>query len=237
MFREKVWHWLGCAAVHRLAQWRLDMDVRWQAALPAGPKIIAPNHPTTTDPFLMLTLFSEQVSILVTGAAFRLPLFGGILRRSGHVPVVEGNGRAAMEQAEALLAAGRTVVVFPEGALSPAAGGFQRPRTGAVRLALSAGVPIVPVGIHLDGERVRRVRVKEAGRPVEGRLYWGGPYAVTVGRPMYLDGNAQDREVVNTASDQLMERIAALSGESALRLNRMLQTQRQPVTRPLVSLT
>lgn len=234
---EKIWYRLGRAAVAGMARIRLDMDVCWQASLPSGPKIIAPNHPTTIDPFLMLTLFSEQVSILVTGAAFDVPVFGSVLRRSGHIPVVEGDGGTAFEEAKRLLAAGRTLVVFPEGSLSERGGGLKGLRTGAVRLALSTGAPIVPVGIQLDWERVHRVRITEKGRAVEGRLYWRGPYAITVGAPSYWRGDVHDRPCVRSMTNQLLRQIGKLCHQSAIRVEKVLQSGSQPVTRPLVKPT
>jgi 1-acyl-sn-glycerol-3-phosphate acyltransferase len=54
-----------------LSSTMLDIDVQWHAPLPPGPKILAPNHPTTTDPFYILMLTSEPVAVLVTESAFR----------------------------------------------------------------------------------------------------------------------------------------------------------------------
>ena len=99
---DKILYWLGCSAVDLFARSMLKMDVSWQAPLPSGPVIFAANHPTTLDPFLLLTLAPEETSILVTGGAFTVPLFGRYLRRVGHVPVVQGNGRAALKEAKQL---------------------------------------------------------------------------------------------------------------------------------------
>lgn len=198
----------------------LDLDVVWHAPLPDGPKIIAPNHPTTTDPFFMTALIPEPIKILVTGAAFDVPVFGRYLRGVGHVPVVKENGRAALNEAQQLLAEGRTLAIFPEGALSPRNGGMHRPRTGAARLALGAGVPVVPVGIHLDRSRVRFVEPEIDGQIENGRLYLRGPYAVTVGKPIHFQGDAGNHDYVRLVSERIMDHILQLSHESAYRLNR-----------------
>ena len=94
----------------------LSMDVHRHAPLPAGAKIIAANHPTTTDPFLMMGLTGEPLYILITNMCFEMPFLGGFLRRAGHIPVAAGNGRAAFEAAVELLKEGKTVGIFPEGA-------------------------------------------------------------------------------------------------------------------------
>jgi 1-acyl-sn-glycerol-3-phosphate acyltransferase len=196
----------------------LKMDIQWQAPLPEGAKIIAPNHPTTIDPFLMLHIIREPVNILVTGAAFQVPGFGRYLRRLGHVPVIRGSGRAALEAGKDLLAEGRTVVIFPEGSLSPEVGAFHRPRTGTARLALISGAPVIPVGIHLDAKQVRPVTAKIEGDQVPGRVYYGGPYAVTIGRPVHFHGSVEDRTHVRSVSDQIMGHIKHLAGQSQKRM-------------------
>ncbi len=230
---DKSLYWMGQSVVDLYAHMALKMDVEWQAPLPEGPKIIAPNHPTTLDPFLMLHVVREPVSILVTGAAFEIPVFGHTIRRMGHVPVVQGNGRAAFEEARQLLREGRTLAVFPEGALSPAEGGCQAPRTGAARLALSSGAPIIPVGIHLDRDHVRPIGGEIAGEEAEGRVCYGGPYAVTVGRPIWFAGELADREFVHTVSDIVMRRIGHLAGMSAQRIELAQSSSARPFNSPV----
>ena len=145
----------------------LSMDVEWQAPLPGGPKIIAANHPSTTDPFLLMGLIGEPMSILITEACFKLPGLGAFLRTAGHVPVVSGSGKAALDEGVRLLRAGQTVGIFPEGALSPLAqlgcGGCAPAHTGVARLALRhrrAGDPgghqPGPGADHLQGYPDRR---------------------------------------------------------------------------------
>jgi 1-acyl-sn-glycerol-3-phosphate acyltransferase len=196
------------------------MDVQWRGPLPEGPKILAANHPTTTDPFFILTLLAEQTSVLVTGGAFEVPLFGAYLRNAGHVPVLRNSGGATIREATDLLTSGRTVAIFPEGALSPLEGGigFHRPRSGVARLALSSGAPVIPVGIGLQEDRIRTVAVEMEGQQEEGRFYTGGQYAVTVGKPMWFEGNVDNWEYVRLVSERIMQRIVTLSQQSALRI-------------------
>ena len=119
------------------------------------------------------------------------------------------------------------MAIFPEGHISPREGGFCRPRTGAARLSLITGAPIVPVGIHLDRARIRRVETPIEGKTVVGTWYLRGPYAITVGEPMHLRGNVEDRERVRAASEQLVQHIAALvrQSERRIRAPRVLETR------------
>ncbi len=217
--RERAVHRLGPAVISLLARLMLDMDLLWQAPLPAGPKIFAANHPTTVDPFLLLKLAPEDMRILVTGGAFTVPLFGRYLQHVGHIPVIKGQGQKALKEASRQLASGRSIGIFPEGALSPIEGGLGHPRSGVARLALSSGLPIIPVGIHLQQERIKYVAAKIDGQPSLGRFYLSGPYAMTIGKPMHFDGRADDWEQVCSVADDVMQRISQLGLESAKRID------------------
>lgn len=117
--KEKVLYDLGRSTVGLYAQLALKMDVVRHAPLPKGPKIIAANHPTTTDPFLIMLLTPEPMSILVTEAAFSLPVFGQYLLETNHVPAIRNSGGATVAALERAIERGRTVAIFPEGAISP----------------------------------------------------------------------------------------------------------------------
>ena len=196
----------------------LKMDVHWHAALPEGPKIFAANHPSCTDPFLVPILVSHRVSILITENAFNFPLFGHYLRKTGHIPVGPGRGKVVMEAARRLLDNGRSIAIFPEGTLSPREGGFRRPRTGAARLALSTGAPIVPIGIHLVRNRMWNIKSKIKGKNTSGDWYLRGPYHMTVGTPLYFQGSIEDREFVVSVSERIMQSIISLAQQSQMRM-------------------
>jgi 1-acyl-sn-glycerol-3-phosphate acyltransferase len=178
---------------------------------------------------LIAGLVAEPTSILIDDKLFQVPLFGRYLHLTGHVPVVDGNGREAFEAARRLLEAGRSVAVFPEGAVSPLEGGLHPPRTGAARLALSTGAPIVPVGIHLQRERIHVVESRYSGISATGRWYLRGPYALTVGKPMTFLGDVKDREYVQMVSERIIQRIAHLAQQSARRLNRSTRRGMRPL--------
>ena len=208
----------------------LKMDVQWHEPFLAGAKIIVANHPTTTDPFFVATLFSHQVFILINELLFKVPVFGEFLRRSGHIPVVVGNGKAALDTALDRLSKGDTIVVFPEGKLSPVEGGFCEPHTGAARLALMSGAPIIPVGIHLPLERVRFITTMVEGKPEIGRWYTHGPYNMTIGRPLVFHGNVENHAYVRQVSKAIMHHIREMAYQSRGRM------QQGPTAMPLPEL-
>jgi 1-acyl-sn-glycerol-3-phosphate acyltransferase len=149
------------------------------------------------------------MSIMVTGGAFTIPLFGRYLQRVGHIPVVAGNGRAAMAKAEESLAGGRSMGIFPEGALSPDEG-LHPPHSGVARLALLSGVPVIPIGIHPPVDHLRHVPATIDGERAFGRIFFKGRYAMTVGSPLHFSGSANNREEVHAISGEIMEAIIGL---------------------------
>lgn len=208
----------------------LKMDVKWHEPLPKGAKIIVANHPTTTDPFFVATLASHQVFILINELLFKVPVLGEYLRRSGHIPVVAGNGKAAMDEALDRLRNGDTIIIFPEGALSPAEGGFCEPRTGAARLAIMSGVPVIPVGIHLPLERVKFIKSMVEGKVEIGRWYINGPYNMTIGRPLVFHGNVENHAYTRQVSKAIMHHIIEMAHQSRGRM------QQGPTAMPLPEL-
>jgi 1-acyl-sn-glycerol-3-phosphate acyltransferase len=195
------------------------MDVFKHHPLPAGPKIIAANHPATTDPFYVAAMVGQQSFILINELLFQVPILGEYLRRSGHIPVAAGQGQQAIDAALQRLAEGKTVIIFPEGALSPEGGGFEKPRTGVARLALASGAPVIPVGVHLQWERVHTIRSTVRGRVEYGRWYIRGPYNLTVGRPLYFRGDVENRPLVRSVAETVMHHIIELAHESEIRMN------------------
>ena len=221
MNQQKLYQ-IGRLAMHAYTRLLLDADIHYNAALPTGAKIIAPNHPTTLDPFLLPAFYDEQIHILVTESAFKAPLFGRYLRAAGHVEVVAEQGRGAFEAAQQLLLEGKTIAIFPEGALSPLYDSFPRAHTGVVRLSLLTGAPVIPVGIAVQPHRVRFIHTgihDHQGEEEIARGYLHAPYGITSGLPLIFNGDVEDRAWVRQLSDRLMQHILRLSRQSAYRIH------------------
>ena len=116
-----------------------------------GPLILAANHISPFDPVvLMAACRSRRIAprFLAAAELFGSRLLGPAMRHWGHLPVHRGSPAAigAVPAAAAALAAGSVVVVYPEGGIGLDPGMWpQACRTGAARLALATGVPVVPV--------------------------------------------------------------------------------------------
>ena len=134
---------------------------------PAGPVILASNHRSFLDPFVIGTAASRPIYYVAKEELFRFPPAGWWLNALGAFPVRRGAGDAdTLETARAILARGDVVLLFCEGTrVRP--GPLGRPRRGVGRLALESGAPVVPVAVLgteavRDGWRIRphRVRVR-----------------------------------------------------------------------------
>ena len=120
-----------------------------------GPVILASNHRSFLDPFIIATLARRPLYYVAKEELFRRPLLAWLLNNLGAFPVRRGEGDADMiETAKAILGRGDAVLMFPEGTrIRP--GSLGRPRRGVGRLALETGAPVVPVAI-IGTEAVRK---------------------------------------------------------------------------------
>lgn len=135
------------------ALWRISY--RGLENVPAeGGLVIAANHQTYVDPFWVGSRLDRPVRFLAWSEAFGWPLMGKALEWLGAWPVVLDRGNpTAHRRSLQWLRAGGAVMIFPEGQRAYADGEFARFKAGAVRLALEAGVPVLPVTIR-GGQRV-----------------------------------------------------------------------------------
>jgi len=114
-----------------------------------GGLIIAANHQTYIDPFWLSLPIKRPTRYLAWSAAFKWPIVGKCLTWFGAWPLaLEGSDPAAIRRSLQWLRDGGAVVIFPEGGRSTAGGELERFKAGAVRLALEADVPILPVTIR-----------------------------------------------------------------------------------------
>lgn len=215
---NNTWYRLGRTIVSVFARSILELSIQWKAPLPKGPFIVAANHPCTIDPAVLTTLIDEPVYILIRNALFKIPVFGRSLKACGHLPVIAGHGQEVLDQAKKLLEEGKSVVIFPEGEISPIEGGLRQPRTGLARLALATGVPVVPMGISLDTRQLRFTHSWIEDMDEVGTWYFHGPYAVTIGRYFSFTGDCENRDLVKQVSEQVMQRISLLTMESVMRI-------------------
>jgi 1-acyl-sn-glycerol-3-phosphate acyltransferase len=133
--------------------------------IPAGPVIVISNHTSYADGVLLALVcrrLGRSARLLATSGVFKAPLIGRLAHRLGFIPVARGaaNAADALEPAAAALAAGEVVAIFPEGRLTRHPEHWpEKAKTGAVRLALRTGAPIVPIALDGAHRLVGRSRI------------------------------------------------------------------------------
>ncbi|WFB06167.1 1-acyl-sn-glycerol-3-phosphate acyltransferase [Streptomyces sp. LX-29] len=180
--------------------------------LPAeGPAIIAGNHLSFSDHFLMPAIAPRRITFLAkseyfTGSGLKGRLTAAFFRGAGQIPVDRSGGtasQAALRSGLAVLAKGRLLGIYPEGTRSHD-GRLYKGRTGVAAMALAAGAPVVPcamVGtfeIQPPGRlvpRVRRVTIR-FGEPLDFSRY---------------AGMERERAVLRAITDEIMYEILRLS--------------------------
>jgi 1-acyl-sn-glycerol-3-phosphate acyltransferase len=120
---------------------------------PNGACIITPNHVTYADPIWITIPVKRRVYYMAWDKPFRIPVLGQMMRIFGAFPVNLDVAADASAQREAieLLKKGRALVMFPEGGRTRS-GKLMPFKMGAFRLALTHGLPIVPVSIKGAGK-------------------------------------------------------------------------------------
>jgi 1-acyl-sn-glycerol-3-phosphate acyltransferase len=166
-----------------------------------GGFVLACNHVSSFDPWpLGLPLWPKRfLRFMAKSELYWFPLTF-VLNGAGAFPVRRGQADAeAIETAVQLARAGNIVAMFPEGTrrTKGLVKRFEaRPRTGAARIALEAGVPLVPAAVR-GTDHLRRF----------------APIGVVYGAPVDIDdlrGAADLREAAQVATDRLMARIEEL---------------------------
>ncbi len=137
----------------------------------SGPLLLAANHRSFLDPFLIGSLSHRPVYYVAKRELFRKPWQAWLLSSLGAFPIDRGHSdEDAIATAREILERGDCVVIFPEGT-RVRSGPLGAPRRGLGRLALETGAPVVPVAV-IGTEEVRRGwRV----RPRRVRIRCGAP--------------------------------------------------------------
>src|SRR5262245_15084717 len=112
-----------------------------------GACLIVPNHITFADPIWITIPLRRRVYYMAWDKPFQIPVLGFLMRIFGAFPVrLDTVDASAQREAIDLLGQGKALVIFPEGGRTRS-GELMQFKPGAFRLALTFGVPIVPVAI------------------------------------------------------------------------------------------
>ncbi len=178
-----------------------------------GAAIVAGNHLSFSDHFLMPAVLDRRITFLAkreyfTGPGLKGRLTAAFFRAAGQIPVDRSGkeaGRAAIREGLGVLERGELLGIYPEGTRSHD-GRLYKGKVGVAVMALTAGVPVVPcamVGtfeIQPPGRvvpKIRRVTIR-FGAPLDFSRY---------------AGSADEKAVIRAVTDEIMEAIRRLSGQ------------------------
>ena len=171
---------------------------------PAGPVILAANHVSHADPFILSKFVLDAGRVprfLAKDSLFHGWLTGTFMRRMGHIPVnrYSVDAQLALAPAIAALIDGRAILMYPEGSVTRDPDGWpMAARLGTARLAMSVPeVPVIPIGQWGVQESVdlyrRRLRLLPRPR-----------HTILVGQPVDLS-EFRDQEVTSANLARMTE--------------------------------
>jgi 1-acyl-sn-glycerol-3-phosphate acyltransferase len=178
-----------------------------------GAAIVAGNHLSFSDHFLMPAIIKRRITFLAkaeyfTGPGIKGRLTAAFFRSAGQIPVDRSGkdaGQAAIREGLGVLGKGELLGIYPEGTRSHD-GRLYKGKVGVAVMALTAGVPVVPcamVGtfeIQPPGQvvpKIKRVTIR-FGKPLDFSRY---------------AGMENEKAVLRAVTDEIMYEILALSGQ------------------------
>jgi len=190
-----------------------------------GPAILASNHLSFSDSIIMPLAVPRRVTFpakseYFTTGGVKGRLMALFFKSIGQVPIDRSGGRAAtaaLDTAAEMLGNDELFGIYPEGTRSPD-GRLYKGKTGVARMAIVAGVPVIPVAM-IDTEKLQppgtiwpQWLIREPGRRLP-RLVRPG---VAIGKPLDFsryEGMERDRFVLRSVTDEIMYAMMELSGQ------------------------
>ncbi|HWB66543.1 MAG TPA: lysophospholipid acyltransferase family protein [Mycobacteriales bacterium] len=178
-----------------------------------GGAILASNHLSFSDSFFLPLEVRRRITFLAkadyfNGRGLKGWLTAGFFKSIGQVPVDRSGGRAsdaALRKGLEILGRGDLLGIYPEGTRSPD-GRLYRGKTGIARIALEAGVPVIPVAM------VNTFDIQPPGQVMPRIMRVG----IRIGKPLDFSryaGMADDRFVLRSITDEIMYELMQLSGQ------------------------
>jgi 1-acyl-sn-glycerol-3-phosphate acyltransferase len=185
-----------------------------------GPVLLVANHQSFSDSIFMPLLTPRPVKFLAkaeyfTGRGVKGWLSAGFFRGVGSVPIDRAGAKAAdaaLRTALRLLEQGQIVGLYPEGTRSPD-GRLYKGRTGAARIALTAGCPVLPCAIsgteevQPTGKMIPKVHPVTVtfGPPLDFSRYTGGLWDT-------VRDTEDEHTVLRAVTDEIMHTLITMTG-------------------------
>ena len=175
-----------------------------------GAAILASNHLSVSDSIFLPLMIDRPVSFLAksdyfTGRGLKGWATRNFMKLTGQIPIDRSGGKASeasLNTGLMVLGRGDLLGIYPEGTRSPD-GKLYRGRTGLARMAVEAGVPVVPL-VMVDTEKVM---------PIGRTLPRVGRVGIVIGEPLDFSrfaGMEGDRFVLRSITDEIMVALQGL---------------------------
>lgn len=211
--RKPSWFWPLASLVVPVVTLMTKIDRRGPLPM-QGSYVLAPNHNSEFDPLIVAVAvwrMGRAPRFMAKASLFKVPVLGAALRATKMIPVQREStsvtAKQSLSAAEELASSGQGVIVYPEGTLTRDPDLWpMRGKTGAVRLALEAGVPLIPAA-QWGAQQIL---------PRYGKFSFWPPRKKTtfvIGEPLDLSayqGRERDPRALAEATNLLMNAITAL---------------------------
>ncbi|MGY1705642.1 lysophospholipid acyltransferase family protein [Geodermatophilus sp. SYSU D00697] len=201
--RDRAYRWVIRLALLVFRLLRLGFDVRGSEHIPtSGGAIVCSNHVSYLDfTFLGLAALPQRrlVRFMAKASVFSSRLSGPFMRAMHHIPVDRRAGAAAFESAVRALKDGEVVGIFPEATISSSFR-VKELKAGVARMAIDAGVPVVPAAVW-GGQRIATKH-----RPVNLQRHIG--VTVVLGEPLVPAPGERPQALlrrIRTAMEELVD--------------------------------
>lgn len=198
-----------------IVRWAFRARIEGEQHIPAtGGAILASNHLSAGDTFILPAMIHRRLTFPAKAELFKgnrglgSKLVAWFLKAIGQVPLDRSGGRVSVDGLGPVLDVlreGGLVGIYPEGTRSPD-GRLYKGKTGVARMALAAGVPVIPVAMT-DTQWVKnRLGLPWIRRP---RITIGPPLDFSAYEPL-----VDDRAALRWITDEVMNAIMTLSGQT-----------------------
>ena len=162
------------------------------------PALICPNHVHALDSAVIILTYKRKINVLAKEELFKNWFIKFLAYLFGVYPVKkDSKSMESVKISLKLLKNNELLLIFPEGTRNGMARGL-KPKDGAVKLAIRAGVPIIPVGVQGDFKAFKKIKVN-IGKPINYNNY--------------TKDDTNDKKLMNDLTEKLMNEIVKLRDE------------------------